>query len=51
MRDFFGPQQHKAPGTKYYDQNGEVTSMKHKAEKFYTFDEAKKFVEKRTRIG
>lgn len=41
---FSGPQQHKGPGTKYYTRAGsDVTDMKYKAAKFYSFDDAKEF--------
>ena len=44
---FFGPQDFGGPRTKYYDENGKVTKMKNEAAKFYTFEAAKEFADKK----
>lgn len=38
---FRGPQQHSGPGTRYYDQNGSITSVRRDAIKFYSSDDAR----------
>ncbi|WP_419660737.1 hypothetical protein Dvar_11410 [Desulfosarcina variabilis str. Montpellier] len=40
---FVGPEQHAGPGNRYYTNDGEVTGIKGKAAKFYTFGDAKDF--------
>lgn len=38
---FRGPQQYSGLGTKYYDQNGSITSVRRDAIKFYSDDDAR----------
>lgn len=42
---FDGPQQHKAPGTRYISKNGSATDLRSQSAKFYTFNDAKDFAE------
>ena len=42
---FAGPQQHKAPGTRYISKNGSATDLRSQAAKFYTFNDAEDFAE------
>jgi hypothetical protein len=44
---FAGPQQFKAPGTRYTASDGTVTDIKSKAKKFYGPQEAKEFAEEK----
>jgi hypothetical protein len=38
---FRGPQQHSGSGTRYYDQNGSITSVRRNAIKFYSCEDAR----------
>jgi len=43
---FFGPQQYRGPGTRYYANDATVTAIKSKAAKFYLFEDARDFAER-----
>lgn len=43
---FSGPQQHAAPGTRYIAQDGSTTTIRSKAARFYSWDEAKDFADR-----
>jgi len=42
---FDGPQEDKAPGTRYISKNGSATDLRSQAAKFHTFNDAQDFAE------